>query len=108
MAIKSARQNYWNHFEDEAEYYWTNCFEDRSVKNIDLVLCNPPFHQQNTIGDFIAWEMFKDSFEVLQQGGDLIVIGNSHLGHQIKMKKIFGNSKIISTNQKFMVCESKT
>ncbi len=107
MAMKSAEQNYRNHFEDEAEYYWTNCFEDRSVKDIDLVLCNPPFHQQNTIGDFIAWEMFKDSFEVLQQGGTLVVIGNSHLGYQIKMKKIFGNSKIISTNQKFMVCESK-
>lgn len=107
MAIKSAKVNYRNHFDDEAEFFWTNCFEDRSERNIDLVLCNPPFHQQNTIGDFIAWEMFKDSFEILQTGGSLLVIGNSHLGYQIKMKKIFGNSKIISTNQKFMVCESR-
>lgn len=107
MAIKSARENYRNHFSDEADFFWTNCFEDRSVKDIDLVLCNPPFHQQNTIGDFIAWEMFKDSYEVLQKGGTLIVIGNSHLGYQIKMKKIFGNSKIISTNQKFIICDSK-
>lgn len=107
MAVKSARENYSQRFKDEADFFWTNCFEDRSMKDIDLVLCNPPFHQQNTIGDFIAWEMFKDSFEVLRTGGTLIVIGNSHLGYQIKMKKIFGNSKIISTNQKFMVCEAK-
>ncbi len=106
MAIKSARENYRHHFEDDAEFYWTNCFEDRSVKEFDLVLCNPPFHQQNTIGDFIAWEMFKDSHAVLRQGGTLVVIGNSHLGYQIKMKKIFGNSKLISTNQKFMICSS--
>lgn len=106
MAIKSAKQNYKNHFDDEADFFWTNCFEDRSVKDIDLVLCNPPFHQQNTIGDFIAMEMFKDSFEVLKKGGKLVVIGNSHLGYQIKMKKIFGNSKILATNQKFIISES--
>ncbi len=106
MAIKSARENYKNYFPDEAQFVWTNCFEDHNEKNIDLVLCNPPFHQQNTIGDFIAWQMFKDSFEVLQKGGSLIVIGNSHLGYQIKMKKIFGNSHITATNQKFMICES--
>jgi 16S rRNA G1207 methylase RsmC len=107
MAIKSAKENYRNYFNDEADFFWTNCFEDHSVKDIDLVLNNPPFHQQNTIGDFIAWEMFKDSFEVLQQGGYLLVIGNSHLGYQVKMKKIFGKSKIIATNQKFMICEAR-
>lgn len=107
MAIKSAKYNYQNHFQDEADFFWTNCFEDRSVKNIDLVLCNPPFHQQNTVGDFIAWEMFKDSREVLRNGGTLVVIGNSHLGYQVKMKKLLGNSRIIATNQKFMVCESQ-
>ena len=107
MAIKSARENYKNHFQDEAEFFWTNCFEDHDVKNIDLVLCNPPFHQQNTIGDFIAWQMFKDAFEVLQKGGRLVVIGNGHLGYQIKMKKIFGNSRTLATNQKFMICESR-
>lgn len=107
MAIRSAKENYRSYFEDEADFFWTNCFEERKPKDIDLVLCNPPFHQQNTIGDFIAWEMFKDSFEVLQKGGSLIVIGNSHLGYQIKMKKIFGNSRIVATNQKFMICESR-
>ncbi|MES2526626.1 MAG: methyltransferase [Bdellovibrionota bacterium] len=106
MAIKSACENYKNLFQDEAEFYWTNCFEEHNSKNIDLVLCNPPFHQQNTIGDFIAWQMFKDSSEVLAKGGNLLVIGNSHLGYQIKMKKIFGNSRIVETNQKFMICES--
>ncbi len=107
MAIKSAETNYENHFQDEAQFFWTNCFEDRSEKDIDLVLCNPPFHQQNTIGDFIAWQMFKDSSEVLRHGGSLIVIGNSHLGYQVKLKKIFGNSRILSTNQKFIICEAR-
>lgn len=106
MAIKSARTNFENHCNGEAEFHWTNCFENGPKASLDLVLCNPPFHQQNTVGDFIAWQMFNDSYEALKKGGVIRIIGNSHLGYQIKLKKIFGNSKIIATNQKFMICES--
>jgi 16S rRNA G1207 methylase RsmC len=106
MAIKSARENYRQYFQDESDFHWMNCFENPLEKDFDLVLCNPPFHQQNTIGDFIAWQMFKDSFDALKRGGSLIVIGNSHLGYQIKLKKIFGNSRILATNQKFIICEA--
>lgn len=106
MAIESAKKNYQNYYQDEAEFYWTNCFENQSESNLDLVLCNPPFHQQNTIGDFIAWQMFQDSFRALKTGGRIRVIGNSHLGYQIKLKKIFGNSKIVATNKKFMIVDA--
>jgi 23S rRNA (guanine1835-N2)-methyltransferase len=107
MAIKSARENYRTYFQDEARFYWTNCFEDHPEKELDLVLCNPPFHQQNTIGDFIAWQMFKDSFEVLKKNGEIIVIGNGHLGYQVKLKRIFNNGRILASNKKFMICSSK-
>lgn len=106
MAIQSSRSNYQQFFQDQAEYYWTNCFENQPQKNLDLVLCNPPFHQGNTIGDFIAHQMFKDSHAALKTGGFIRVIGNSHLGYQLKLKKIFGNSKIIATNAKFMICDA--
>lgn len=107
MAIKSARENYRKFFNDDmAEFFWTNCFEEGREAVFDLVLCNPPFHQSNTVGDFIALQMFEDAYRVLRSGGLLRIIGNSHLGYQIKMKKIFGNSKIIKTNQKFMIVDS--
>jgi 23S rRNA (guanine1835-N2)-methyltransferase len=106
MAIESAKINFKNYFDSEPRLFWTNCFEEAPEKEIDLVLCNPPFHQQNTIGDFIAWQMFKDAYQALKIGGKLRVIGNSHLGYQIKLKKIFGNSKIVATNKKFVICES--
>lgn len=106
MAIQSAKANYENHSDDEAEFIWTNCFENQPKESLDLVLCNPPFHQSNTVGDFIAWQMFQDSHHVLEKGGVIRVIGNSHLGYQLKLKKIFGNSKIIATNNKFMICEA--
>lgn len=107
MAVESARTNYQNTFSDHADFCWTNCFEGQPKDTLDLVLCNPPFHQGNTIGDFIAWQMFQDAYYALKKGGLLRVIGNSHLGYQIKLKKLFGNSTIIATNQKFIICESR-
>lgn len=106
MAIESARINYKQFFEDQASFQWTNCYEAQPKNALDYVLCNPPFHQQNTIGDFIAWQMFKDSYESLKVGGKIRVIGNSHLGYQVKLKKIFGNCSIVATNKKFIICES--
>ncbi len=106
MAIESAQTNYQQHFKDEARYIWTNCFEGQPRGAVDLVLCNPPFHQGTTIGDFIAQQMFQDAFETLKVGGTLRVIGNSHLGYQVKLKKLFGNATIVDTNQKFLICES--
>jgi 23S rRNA (guanine1835-N2)-methyltransferase len=106
MAIESAKINYHNYFSDEAQFIWTNCFEGQPQGQLDLILCNPPFHQGNTIGDFVARQMFQDSLRSLRAGGKIRVIGNSHLGYQMKLKKIFGNSKIIATNKKFIICDA--
>jgi 23S rRNA (guanine1835-N2)-methyltransferase len=106
LALESAKTNYQNHFEDEAQYHWTNCYETGVKSSLDLVLCNPPFHQSNTIGDFIAWQMFNDAKNALKKGGLLRVIGNTHLGYQVKLKKIFGNSEIVAKNKKFMIIDA--
>ena len=107
MALLSAQANYQNYFSDTAEYLWTNCYENCVPNSLDLVLCNPPFHQSNTVGDFIAVQMFNDAYRALQPGGHLRVIGNSHLGYHVKLKQLFGNSKIVATNQKFMIIDSR-
>jgi 16S rRNA G1207 methylase RsmC len=67
-----------------------------------LILCNPPFHQQTATTDHIAWQMFKDSFRVLKKGGELRIIGNRQLAYHIKLKRIFGNEKLIASNDKFV------
>lgn len=107
MAIESASVNYESHFRDEARFIWTNCFEGQEKNSLDLVLCNPPFHQGNTIGDFIAHQMFVDSFKALRPGGLLRVIGNTHLAYHRKLEKIFGNSILVSQNAKFSIWDAR-
>ncbi|MGI9275258.1 MAG: methyltransferase [Endozoicomonas sp.] len=37
-------------------------------------MCNPPFHQQNTVGDQIAQRMFSDAHKVLKSGGEMRIV----------------------------------
>lgn len=106
MAIQSAEANYARYFRDQAEFHWIHSYEDQAPASLDLVICNPPFHQGNAMGDFIAWQMFKDSHHALSKGGVLRVIGNSHLLYPSTLKKLFGNSEIVAKNQKFTIVDA--
>ncbi len=105
-AIASAKENY-NHDNKEkignAHFYNSDCFNQFTGTGVDLILCNPPFHQNHSMGDHIAWQMFKQSYEQLQPEGEIWVIGNRHLAYHVKLKKLFGNCKTIASNKKFVV-----
>jgi 16S rRNA G1207 methylase RsmC len=103
MAIQSAITNYKNLFSDQAEYHWTHCFENQPAASVNLVLCNPPFHQGHTLGDSIARQMFLDAHRSLVPGGILQIIGNSHLPYPALLRKLFGNSQRIAVHPKFTI-----
>jgi len=105
-AIASAKENYKQENKDKpnnASFYNSDCFNQFTGENVDLILCNPPFHQNHSIGDHIAWQMFKQSHEQLQAGGEIWVIGNRHLAYHVKLKNLFGNCITIASNKKFVV-----
>jgi 23S rRNA (guanine1835-N2)-methyltransferase len=110
MAVASAKHNVLANLpekESGSEFIVNNCLDDFSEKSkfseVDIVLCNPPFHQQNAITDHIAWQMFKDAKSLLQSGGQLFVVGNRHLDYPSKLKRLFGNVTTVATNQKFSI-----
>jgi 23S rRNA (guanine1835-N2)-methyltransferase len=105
MAIASARTNFQSAFTStrEAEFKVGNCLQGVDDDSRDLVLINPPFHLQHSIGDAIAWQMFKDARRVLAKGGELRIVGNRHLGYHAKIKKLFGNCSTVATNKKFVI-----
>lgn len=110
MAIESARLNLQQNVTAEfnAQYVANNCLEGFVPDSADLVLCNPPFHQQQAITDHIAWQMFCDSKRVLRKGGKLQVIGNRHLGYDGKLKRLFGdkNVNLVASNSKFVILQA--
>jgi len=110
MALLSAEKNFRTYFpnsDGDATFIWTNCFENQPSESVDLILCNPPFHQGTTVGDFIAHQMFKDSYKALKKGGLIRVIGNGHLHYPKTLERIFGSSRIVARSPKFTVVEAQ-
>jgi len=108
MAIESARENFENNLglNRKASFQTNDCLSNIKHESVDLILNNPPFHQNNAIGDDVAWQMFRQSKNILKQSGELWVIGNRHLAYHIKLKKIFANCVTIATNKKFVILKS--
>lgn len=113
-AIASAKESYnlaYPESADDASFHESNALAQFSPSEkfpkTQLVLCNPPFHQVHSIGDHIAWEMFKQSREILETDGEIWVVGNRHLGYHIKLKKVFGNCRTIASNPKFVILAAK-
>jgi 23S rRNA (guanine1835-N2)-methyltransferase len=108
MAVESAITNFVNTFGEsrEAEFLQTDCLYGIAEDSVSLVLCNPPFHQDNAINDDVAWQMFTESKTALEPGGELWVIGNRHLGYHAKLKHLFGDCEVVASNKKFTLLKA--
>ncbi|WP_344048828.1 methyltransferase [Streptomyces thermoalcalitolerans] len=74
--------------------------------SVDLVLSNPPFHSHQAVTDTTAWRMFTGARRALRPGGELWVIGNRHLGYHVKLRRLFGNSRLVASDPKFVVLKA--
>lgn len=108
MAVDSARLNFTAAFGDQrpATFTATDCLKGVAANSADLILNNPPFHQQNVVGTHIANQMFRESHQVLREGGELWVIGNRHLGYHSVLRKRFGNCETVASNKKFVILKA--
>ena len=108
MAVASARENFIRaHGKHRpAEFQVGDCLQGVAATSRDLILLNPPFHQQHGVGDTVAWRMFQQARQALDNGGELRVVGNRHLGYHAKLKKLFGNCELVASNNKFIVLSS--
>ncbi|TFH77393.1 methyltransferase [Pseudomonas kribbensis] len=108
MAVQSAAEN------------WRAALGERNVivragdglagqeaQSLDVVLCNPPFHQQQVVGDFLAWCMFQQAREALVVGGALYIVGNRHLGYHSKLARLFRGVEQVAATPKFVILKAR-
>ena len=108
MAVASAELNFRGRFGSgrKAQFLASNGLQGVPSGSADLILNNPPFHQQRAVGDQFAWEMFQMSKTSLKTGGRLLLVGNRHLGYHVKLKRLFGNCSVIASDRRFVVLET--
>lgn len=105
LAVESARQTHARAFPNGRNDVFIVDDGADSIKSdsIDLVVINPPFHDQYVVGDETARKMFDDAKRVLKPNGRLVVVANRHLGHHKAINHLFGNVKTTASNSKFVI-----
>lgn len=108
MAVQSAAEN-WRAALGERDVLIRpgDGLADQEAQSLDVVLCNPPFHQQQVVGEFLAWRMFQQAREALVVGGALYIVGNRHLGYHTKLARLFRGVEQVATTPKFVVLKAR-
>jgi len=106
-AVASAEHNFHSAFAGrDAGFRVDDGLLGVTAQSLDLVLCNPPFHQQQVVGDDIALRLFSQSRRALAAGGKLVVVGNRHLGYHIKLRQYFNEVTQLAASSKFVVLQA--
>jgi len=71
-----------------------------------LVLCNPPFHADTTVTTDAAEAMFRNAATILQAGGELWCVWNSHLRYRPVLERLVGPTRQVVRTDKFTVTAS--
>lgn len=108
MAVQSAAEN-WRAALGEREVLVRagDGLAGQETQSLDVVLCNPPFHQQQVVGDFLAWRMFQQAREALVVGGALYIVGNRHLGYHSKLARLFRGVEQVAATPKFVILKAR-
>ncbi|WP_298184373.1 class I SAM-dependent methyltransferase [uncultured Pseudomonas sp.] len=107
MAVQSAEENWRAALgERPVDIRAEDGLAEQPADSLDLVLCNPPFHQQQVVGDFLAWRMFQQARAALVTGGELWIVGNRHLGYHAKLKRLFRGVEQVAATPKFVVLKA--
>lgn len=90
----------------QADFVVDDCLSLQADNSADVIICNPPFHQQNAVTDHIAWQMFTDARRVLKKDGRLRIVANRHLAYSEKLARLFGGCIHVASNAKFTILEA--
>ncbi|MDO7928946.1 methyltransferase [Pseudomonas sp. KFB-139] len=108
MAVQSAAENWQAALGDrEVVIRAGDGLASQELDSLDVVLCNPPFHQQQVVGDFLAWRMFLQARASLVVGGALYIVGNRHLGYHSKLARLFRGVEQVAATPKFVILKAR-
>lgn len=103
-AVRSARDNWQHNMQQRpADIVAGDGLACIEANSLDLVLCNPPFHQQQVINDALALRMFQQAQRALKPDGELLIVGNRHLGYHVKLKRWFTRVEQLAAHPRFVV-----
>lgn len=75
-------------------------------ESVDLVVCNPPFHEGAAVHTGAASKLFAAAGRVLRPGGQMWTVYNTHLNYRRELADAVGSTDLMGRNGKFTVARS--
>lgn len=109
MAVESARETIQlnlPHLMEQCRFIADDSLSSQPDDSADIIICNPPFHQQHAVTTHIASQMFKDARRVLKKGGRLRIVANRHLPYAEQLQRLFGHCRQLTATPKFIILDA--
>ncbi len=107
MAIASTRENLKQLGDQERfKFHCGDGLLKVKKQSADIIVCNPPFHQNHSNGETMALTMFSQASRVLNKDGELWIVGNRHLAYHTKLSTWFLDVILIASNKNFVVLKA--
>jgi 16S rRNA (guanine1207-N2)-methyltransferase len=74
---------------------------------LDLALCNPPFHRGTARDSEAAFAMFAAAGRALRPGGELWTVYNTHLPYLAALRRLVGPTRIVRQDPHYIVARSQ-
>ncbi|WP_338031441.1 class I SAM-dependent methyltransferase [Diaminobutyricibacter tongyongensis] len=106
-AVASARETMLaNGVADRVDVVRDDALSAQPASSAELIVVNPPFHIGAAVHAGAALKLFDDAARVLEPGGELWAVWNSHLGYRTPLERIVGPTTQVARNAKFTVTRS--
>jgi 16S rRNA G1207 methylase RsmC len=76
-------------------------------KRFDLIVTNPPFHNEYQTDISVSLDLFLQATERLSPTGYLVVVANRHLNYLTHLRRYFDEVTTVAENDKFIVYRSR-
>jgi len=82
-------------------------YEGSPLGTFDLIVSNPPFHQDFDVNTNVAHRIIRGAAEHLKPGGRLVIVANAFLKYDQAMKEHLTHTRVAARNNKFCVLEGR-
>jgi 23S rRNA (guanine1835-N2)-methyltransferase len=104
LAVRSAQITFGSNFPHrKGRFYQQDGFALELEGDFDLILCNPPFHEQRALNRKLALGLILEASKYLSPEGLILVVANTSLGYQGVFQNYFHRLSIVNQQRGFDV-----
>ncbi len=101
-AVQACRKNL-EGAEKQLRYFWEDLTRAPSVRDLDFIVMNPPFHEGKKTDADIGKKFIETARDSLRHGGQLWMVANANLPYEDNARALFSSCQKITEKDGFKV-----